>query len=354
MRKVGFTLVLTLLLLSFAATVLADGPKGDVVIFGKDYTLESGQRIKGDLEVFGGKVTLEPESTVDGDVVVFGGNVAVSGYVAGDVTVFGGGVSLKSTADVRGDVLSVGGAVYREEGAQVRGDLIDGWPFSRNNGEVPRITSPVVPHVPRVNVRRAWGSDTLRSVGDLFRSAFGIVVMVVMGILVVVFLPRHTETVAETMVKGPVQSFVAGLATAFGGSVLLIVLSLVAALLIVTICLSPVGLLLLLPWLIAGVALLFGWISTGLLLGVKVLRAITHKEPNRVAGVAIGIPLLTVVSYIPCVGWLAAVLVVIWSLGAVVYSLFGTRPASSVSPWPDTKPRAPAGTTGTDPRLDQL
>jgi Polymer-forming cytoskeletal len=354
MRKVGFTLVLALLLLSFAATVAADGPEGDVVIFGKNYTLDSGQRIKGDLQVFGGNVTLETGSTVDGHVAVFGGNVVMAGEVAGDVTVWGGSVSLRSTADVRGDVVCVGGSVDRAEGAQVRGDLVDGWPLSRNRGEMPRIAGPVMPQVPRVNLHRSWGSDTFRGIGDLFRSVFGIVVMVVLGILVVVFLPRHTETVAETMVKGPVQSLVVGLASAVGGSVLLIVLSLIAALLVATICLSPVGLLLLLPWLVAGVALLFGWISAGLLLGVKVLRAITHKEPNRVAGVAVGIPLLTVVSYIPCVGWLAAALVVIWSLGAVVYSLFGTRPAGSVSPWPGTKPRAAAATPDTDPRLDQL
>jgi len=354
MRKIGFVLVFALLLLSLAAPVLADGPDGDVVIFGSNYTLESEQRIQGDLLVYGGNVTLEAQSQVGGDVTVFGGNVVISGEVAGDVTVWGGDVSIKSGATVRGRVVSVGGKVNREEGADIRGDQVDGWPFpSRPNlPEVPRV--PVPPQLPRVNMHRPWRSNTLRGVGDLFRGVFGIVVMVVLGILVVVFLPRHSETVAETMVKGPVQSFAAGLATIVGGSVLLIVLSLIAALLIATICLSPVGLLLLLPWLIAGVALLFGWISAGLLLGVKVLRAITHKEPNRVAGVAVGIPLLTVVSYIPCVGWLAAVLVVIWSLGAVVFSLFGTRSARTVTPWPGTKPRAAADTQGTDPRLDQL
>jgi hypothetical protein len=131
-------------------------------------------------------------------------------------------------------------------------------------------------------------------------------------------------------------------------------MSLVGAFLVATICLAPVGLLLFLPYLVAGVAIVFGWIAAGLLLGVKLLRALTHKEPSHVAAVALGTALLSIVSLTPCVGWLLALLVVIWGLGAVVYSLFGTRPVAGSSAHRETSQSAEDAIEDYDPRIDQL
>ncbi|MBL7199291.1 MAG: polymer-forming cytoskeletal protein [Anaerolineae bacterium] len=345
MRKVGFLFILIIVFASLAIPVLADDPEGDVVIWGDNYTLASGERIKGNLLVYGGNVDLQDESQVDGDVTVFGGNLSILGEVAGGVTVWGGNVDIGATATIRGQVVSIGGQVHREEGADVRGDEIEGFPF--RPPVVPK--PPIPPRISRVTVDRPWGSDVLHQVGNAFRSAFGILLMVVLGVLVVVFLPRHTETVAETMVKVPVESFVSGIVAMVVGAVALVVLSIVSGLLVITICLAPVGLLLLLPFLVAGVALLLGWIAAGLLLGVKVLRALTHKEPNHVAAVAVGILFLSLLSFLPCVGWVIVLLVATWGLGAVVYSLFGTRA------YDEPAPRIPVGKgKGYDPRMDKV
>jgi hypothetical protein len=121
--------------------------------------------------------------------------------------------------------------------------------------------------------------------------------------------------VAETIAKAPLQSFLAGLAA-------WIVVPVATVLLVITICLSPVAALWLL---VVGVALLFGWIAAGLLLGVRILRAVTDKEPNPVAAVALGVLVLSLLSLTPCLGLIFAALVLTWSLGAVGYSFFGTR-----------------------------
>jgi hypothetical protein len=311
MRKVTWLLLLVVLFAVPAIPVLADDPEGDVVIWGDNYTLRSGQTIRGDLLVYAGNVKLEEGSKVSRDVTLFGGDLDVAGQIDGDVTVWGGNITIRSSAVIRGQVVSVGGKVVREEGADIRGQEWEGLPFRVPNPPKP----PIPPHPPLLRRYQDWGSSWWKNVGEVFRSAFGVVVMAILGILVVVFIPQHTDTVAETMAKAPLQSFLTGLAA-------WIVVPVVAVLLVITICLSPVAALWLL---VAGVALLFGWIAAGLVLGVRILRAVTDKEPNPVAAVALGVLILSLLSLIPCLGLAFSAVVLTWSLGAVGYSFFGTR-----------------------------
>jgi hypothetical protein len=336
MKTVRFLLVLAILSIALAVPVAADGPDGDVVIWGDSFTLKPGEEIKGDLLVYGGNVQLDPGSQVDGDVTVFGGDLTIEGEIDGEVTVWGGNVLIESTALIRGKVVAIGGSVHTEDGADVRGDQIEGLPFRVPVVPVPP-RPPVPPELPRIRSSFGWGESLMHKAGDVFRTLFSIVVMVVLGILVVVFIPRHTNTVAEMMLKAPAQSFLSGVAA-------FIVVPLVALALAITICLIPVsaaGLL------VTGVGLLFGWIAAGLLLGDKILRALNKTEPSQVAAVALGMPVLSVLSAIPCVGWLIALVVLAWSLGAVIYSLFGTR--SHSEPWPHV-----GQTRKYDPRMDKL
>ena len=96
-------------------------------------------------------------------------------------------------------------------------------------------------------------------------------------------------------------------------------------------------------------ALLLGWIAAGLLLGVKVMRALTHKDPNHVTAVAVGILILSFLSLIPCLGGIVSLSVAMWSLGAVLYSLFGTRAYN------EPGPRILGNLSGNyDPRMDKM
>jgi hypothetical protein len=356
MKKRGFWLILVLLFLSLATPVLADGPDGDVVIWGKSYTLASGENIKGDLLVYGGNVTLEPESEVKGDVTVFGGTLTLAGQVDGDVSVWGGDVNITADATVRGDVMSVGGKLNRHSKADIRGHEIEGFPFDLpKEPKLPQRPEP--PKPPKVPPAPSpdRGNGFLKGIGGFFRSVFGIVLMMVLGILVVAFIPRHTETVAETMVRAPVKSLLSGLVALVGGSVILLMLVLVGALLTATICLAPIGLAMFLPVLVAGIALLFGWIAAGLLLGTKILRALKKDEPVPVTAVAVGMLALSLLSAIPCIGWALALVTVVWSLGAVVHSLFGTRPWDSpATPGPTGAADADGLDQDYDPRMDKL
>ncbi|MBN1579161.1 MAG: polymer-forming cytoskeletal protein [Anaerolineae bacterium] len=345
LKKMGFVLILAIVFAALSVPVLADGPEGDVVIWGDNYTLGKDQKIDGELLVYGGNVKLEEDSEVDGNVSVFGGNLDIYGEVDGDVTVWGGNVRIHDGATVRGGVMAVGGNLTRDPDADIRGSEVEGFPF-----EMPRVPEapalpemPRVPSVPDIRVRhsRPW-EGFVSNVGNLFRSIFGLVVLVVLGILVVVFIPQHTDTVAETMVKAPFHSMISG-------GVALIAVPVVAVVLAITVCLIPVSALLAL---VLGIGLLFGWIAAGLLFGTRILRALNKKEPNRVTAVAVGLPILSVLSLVPCIGWAISLVLWTWGLGAVAYSFFGTRAYNE--PMPKFSKATKADAEDYDPRMDRL
>ena len=66
-------------------------------------------------------------------------------------------------------------------------------------------------------------------------------------------------------------------------------LSILGALLIATLCLAPIGLATFLPILVAAIALLFGWIAAGLILGRKLLEAVKVKEATPLVEVLVGV-----------------------------------------------------------------
>jgi hypothetical protein len=67
---IRFILIFGLLAIPFS-TVYAQGRNnGDVVLFGQNYTLESGETLNGAIAVFGGNVHIEEDAFVNGDLAV--------------------------------------------------------------------------------------------------------------------------------------------------------------------------------------------------------------------------------------------------------------------------------------------
>ena len=83
-------LILLGLLLLPASPAHAQGPNpggSGQVLFGTNYTVESGDTFEGDLVVFGGNVTIEEDAALDGNLVVIGGTIQSDGETDGDVVV---------------------------------------------------------------------------------------------------------------------------------------------------------------------------------------------------------------------------------------------------------------------------
>jgi hypothetical protein len=339
MKRILTACLLALLLIAPAGPALANGGEG-VVRFGEDFTLESGEEVDGDVVVFGGNVVLEEDSFVDGTVFVMGGNVTVAGEVDDELVVFGN-VELKSTAVIGSDVVAMGGEVERAEGAVVEGDVVGGITPGFFRG--PRIVRVVpIPPTPGRVPLEAGTRFFFSTMMDIFNALVTALALMALGLLVVLFLPKQTEMVAQAVLAAPLPSLGVGFLTA-------VVAAGLTALLAITICLSPIALFI---GLVATAAGFFGWIAVGLLVGQKLLEGLKVQEPTPLAAVVIGVLLISLISALPCLGFVVFLGVVSLGLGGVALTRFGTMPypeglpsSWSLSP---AEPQPPTAATETE------
>jgi cytoskeletal protein CcmA (bactofilin family) len=298
-------------------------PSGDKLVLGSSFLLEEGEILEGNLFVLGGTAKLSTNSTVEGDVAILGGTLVVDGVIEGNINAIGGLVSLTSSARVEGDVNTVSAHLDVDEGAQIEGQVnnAETGPFSLvvpgsfkfpNWEGSPPITLPSDIPAPIVNVGLSPLWDAL---WWIFRS----VLWAALAILVALFIPRPIERVGETAMGNP-------LATGGLGCITVLIAPVILILLAITICLSPVSL-------IIGFIL---WIAWGL--GIIVLGVETGKRLSGILKVDWAVPvsagvgtfLLTLVSngiqlVVPCIGWLVPALIGVVGLGAVLLTRFGSQ-----------------------------
>lgn len=314
MRTLRRTLALIAVIISLmgiATPALAtDGQPPGRVVFGTDFTLRSGESLGGDLVVFGGNVTLEENSRVEGNVVAWGGDVEIAGEVAKDLVAFGGDVHLADTAVVKGDLMVFGGKTQLEEGAQVRGQQMVNaagwtwthwytWPWGRLSSGRP------------LDFLTALFWQGLRTVLEALLMA-GLA-----GVLVLLW-PKGAARVGQAAIGAPLSSLGMGLLTLIAAVVLGVVL-------VLTLCLSPIGVAILLALVVAS---LLGRLALGILIGERLFGALTTRTvaPFWVAAAGTGLLtlLLRLLDLIPCAGWAIGLLVTSVGLGAVVLTRFGT------------------------------
>lgn len=345
MKKILTACLLALLLIAPARPVWANGGEGKV-IFGEDFTLESGEELGGDLAVFDGNVVLEEDSFVDGAVFIMGGNATVAGEIDDELVVFGGNVELKSTAFIGSDVVTWGGQVTQAEEAVVKGNVVEGatvgFPRGLQFSRVFRF--PPTPGMVPLEAGLGFFFDTVM---DIFKAIITALALMALGLLVVLFLPRQTALVAQAVFAAPLPSLGVGFLT-------LVVAIGLTTLLAITICLSPIALFIALMTIAAG---FFGWIAVGLLVGQKLLEGLKAKEPTPLAAVVIGVLLISLIAALPCLGPLVLLGVVSLGLGGVVLTRFGTMlyPEGMPSSWSlsPMEPQPPAAESETEERQSE-
>jgi cytoskeletal protein CcmA (bactofilin family) len=288
------------------------------VIFGSNFTLESGDEFNGDLVVFGGNVTVEPGADLNGNLVVFGGTVSANGNVEGDVVVIGGQVKLEDEAVVSGDVVTIGGQVEQAAGATVKGEVVHNISpeIQLPDGSMsPSIDTPSVRIPPIVNVHYNPFWEAGRVLGSALVVAF-------LGALAALFFQDQLGRVSQAVVRQPVMTTSIGLLT--------FVVLIIAA---ITIILIPVVILSLIP---LAFAWLFGIISIGQEIGERFSRAIRQNwTPVIATGIGTFVLVFIVASiqslnslapFLACITWVIPVLVGLLAVGAVVVTRFGVRP----------------------------
>ena len=318
-------------------TAYAQGPSpdGGRVIFGNDFTLESGDTYSGDIVVFGGNVTIEEEAELKGNLIVFGGTAMSNGGITGDVVIVGGQVDLDDKAVVTGDVVTIGGQLDRAEGAEVQGDVVNNLP---PDVQIPSGQIPPAIQIPDqvVNVRFNPFLEFGRVVGSA-------VFMAVLGMLATLFFRDRLDRVSQAAVTQPLTASSIGLLT-------IVVMFLVG----ITIILLPFVLLGLIP---LAFAWLFGIISIGQEVGDRFAKALRQDwEPVVTTGLGTFALVFVIASiqsmnellpFMACVTWILPALVGLLAIGAVVVTRFGARPVQSAaltvytSPIDSSPPPAP-------------
>lgn len=339
-RRWYVILLAALALLLLAPPALAEG-RGHTV-FGQEYILADGERLHGDLVVLGGVAHLLPDSVVDGNVTVMGGETVIEGLVRGDVVSVGGSLELGAGADIQGDLVAFG-AIRRHAGATVRGELVTGPDTPRRLEEFSRMfDGRVAPAPQRVSPPRASGDPSW--FGALVRQVLAVGTALAAAALVVILFPAHLKRVAHAMSTAWLQSAGVGALT---GAVALVL----APVLAITCIGLPVSIVLVVG---LGVSLLLGWTGAGRLVGTRVARAANLRLASPMAETMLGVALISLVAMLPCLGFLAALPVAAWGLGAVVLTRLGTRDYV-----PAPLPPQPHGGSSTAPRggthpLDRL
>ena len=330
------TLMLTLaLLLLPVSAVYARGASGGLldgrVIFGDNFTLESGDTLTGDLVVFGGNVTVEEDSTIQGDTVVIGGNVTLNGNVEGSLVSIGGSTRMGETSFVEGDLVTIGGSLSRDPGSEVGGDVVTNVPAP--DIRIPDIQVPDVPNPPSPPNPPNINFD-FNPIGNFFRMFGTAIAVSLLAMLASLFLQPQIERVSQTITSQPVIAGSFGLLTGVLAPFVLVIL-------VITLILIPVAVL---AAVVLALAWLFGLIAIGMEVGERFTRAINQTwAPPLTAGMGTFLMMLVVggIGMIPCIGWLATSLVALLGVGGVVLTIFGTQSYPRVV--------APVITPGNDP-----
>jgi len=352
MKKVLFAfLIAALLSVAVVPPAFAQGGDEGRVIFGQDYTVESGQELEGDLVIFGGDLTVEAEGVIDGDAVVFGGDVlvdeggrvkgdlaaiggrvTVAGEVDSDVVSVGGDIRLIPTAQIGNDVVAVFGQADRGEGVYVGGQVVEGaeFRFEPFSGF-------------RWGGVRDWRIDPFAGfLTRAFRALVTMVALMALGLLVVALLPEQVSVVSATVQAAPFPSIGVGFLTLF-------VFLLLTPILFIVVCIGWVAWLLLLIAMAA--AAIYGWIVLGSVVGKRLLQAAKVAQPEPLASVLLGVLLISLISAAPvCIGFLFTLAVGSWGLGAVVLTRFGTTPYPPSVAVPEEAPPLPAAEEAPKPR----
>ena len=312
-KTINWFLLLTLLLVPSHRARADDGIPKDRVVIGQNFTLSVGQTIDGDLIVIGGETTIELSASVRGDLVVIGGSLRMDGEIGGSAIVIGGSASLGAASSIRRDLVALGGAFQRAEGSAIAGDIITNLAFATNDLHRATVT-PIPSFPPKTDFHLDFGP-----LGALAAVLFQAIGLGALAMLLAAFLHPQLDRVAQAVRTQPFATGSFGLLTLFLGPLAIAVMA-------ITLILIPVALA---AALLLVLACLFGVIALGHLVGERLMNAM-HRTWEPVISAGVGAFVLGLVlgtsNQIPCVGWLASVLIGLVGLGATTMTLFGTRP----------------------------
>ncbi len=282
MRRLLVGLVALFTLVPVGSALAADNPPDDRVVLSGNVRVNSGVTVKGDVIVGQGDVLIR--GRVRGDVIVADGDVTIRGRIGGDVVTFAGRATLGRRARLSGDL------VYFDKKPKVaRGARVAGETKKFDGGSL---------------------GDTLAKLAIGLWVIFS-VSMLLLGLILLLLAPRAADAIGRT------AKAKFGLSIGVGVGVF-ILLPILAGLLSVSVLATPLGIILLLLLIpLSAIA----YVTTGLVIGRSILK------DSGIPAFLLGILILCLLTLVPFLGALVALLAVIFGLGVLFTTLFRVRRA---------------------------
>ncbi|MGM0365631.1 MAG: hypothetical protein ACQEP5_03745 [Actinomycetota bacterium] len=284
-------------------------------------------RIADDLILAGGRVTIGKDAAVGGDLVVNGGTVRIDGDVDSRILANGGTIDINGR--VKGDVaignvgrLNIGPTAVLEgnltysstqqasisEQAQIAGDI------EFTVIEEPITKTRITPAAPLALFAATFLGGKVISFLSLF----------VLGILLMLFIPKIFERFNNRMSSTLGNCAGAGAVTFFGTPLALLVIFIISIFLFITVIGSGTGLMLLASIFVLSVLYsVLIYVSTvflSYLLGKKILSRSSldfNRYGWKVLAYLIGLVIISIAFAIPFVGWLARIAAILFGLGGL-------------------------------------
>jgi hypothetical protein len=281
----------------FGATYPSQFLTGDV------YVLKNHEKIDGNISGIGTTLIIEDGAMVMGDISLVASNLEVNGRVAGDINLFAGTSTINDTAIVTGSINQIFNQTSTTPQALVNGD-INTYVFPTSGDD--NISKGLLNALSWIKPSHWFSLQVGR-----------VMVLVIISVMAAFLFNQPNRRVIRALHKNPVTAWGVGIITQF-------FVPIIALVLIVTICLSPVGIIAIF---VLAISILWGWAALSLIVGER-LEIWLKFDWSDVATSAIGAILtgviISAISLIPCLGFLFNVLLSAVGLGGVILSRFGT------------------------------
>jgi cytoskeletal protein CcmA (bactofilin family) len=248
---------------------------------------------------FGGNVTVE--GRVKENIVAFGGTITLSGEVRDSVVGIGSAITLRSSAVVKGDVISLGGVLNKEPGCVIQGDTV----YFKSTELASKIFKggffffpPLIPFI-------------------LILKLITTFIWLLLAIVIAAIFPRQLS-LASSQIRAAFWPVVgAGIAALVLFTGLVIISALLSFVLIgIPFLLFLVG--------VGVVIKIFGTVVLFYFFGESIGKAFGNKSVAPLAAVILGLILISLIKFIPILGFLFSFCLSIIAWGVVIRTKFGT------------------------------
>jgi hypothetical protein len=296
MNKKILAILIVLAVLN-VGTALAARQRGDSVGF-RDTIVVSRDETRESVVTFGGDINVEGK--VRKSVLAFGGTITISGEVDDSVVGFGSRITLKSTAVIKHDLVSLGGTIDKEPGFRVDGDTVY-FKGSEISGKV------LSEGLKGLLTFTFWPIILIFKMVNIF-------VWALLGFVVAMLFPKQV-----TLAGGEIRR---SFWPIFGTGLLALICFTFLVIFAAVLCLLLIGIPILFALIIGGfVVKIFGKVALFYFFGESLLR---KAKASPLGAVMLGLLLVSLIGFIPIIGWLFSMVLSIVGWGVAIRTKFGT------------------------------